>query len=817
MRACVVLIGLSGCCGKGAPTWLPLDTLYLGGGSASLDLQAFVLDDEGVEAFEARGDEQVIVEVRGDVLTVTAQPDWDGQTTVRLVAVDGCDNRAGTDLVVDSGSPPTTPSGGGDCVTRITYTPFGDPDAVAIAGPFNDWSTDGDRLTDEGGLWSIDLELPPGAYPYKLVELEAAAFGDTATWLCDPSAPLIQCDPGYTWDQRCEPGASACNSLLVVPPCALPSLEVEALGVDRSSGTLHVEVVATPGSGGDVSVAATLDGAPAQGTWDGQRFVVDAALAPGRHTLRVDASDAAGNAAEQVYVPVWIDGTDVTDGVMYFAFVDRVRNGEPGNDGPTGATATGGDYEGGDLQGLIEMLPYLDDLGVTILWVSNLLDNAEGAWDGDCDLTYAGYHAYWPDSPDGYEEHFGDGALVDVLVDEAHARGMRVVMDFVANHVHEDHPYYADHPEWFTPYDGCKDSVNGQLGFDRIPETCWFAPYLPDIDYSQPEPLVRMVDDAMAFAIRHELDGFRVDAVKHMSHALAWNLASEIDRRIEHPEAGGDELFWTVGETFDGHARIAEYVGPDQLSGQFDFPLYYAIRDAFVYGTTEVESVLWAWDTSQGWFGDAPMSTFLGNHDVLRFVSDATTGWQDPCDGTNIRVASPPTDPWPYERLKLAWTFLFTMPGTPLVYYGDELGLPGNPDPDNRQPLWWHTGGDLDGVETVEDLAAKVGADQASVLRHVRALAHARAEHEALRKGGWVEWWKEWDLVAYARSSGGSHALVVLNRSGTPRDLTNGLAFAGLPQGTYEDVLTGAAVGSVGDQLTAHVEANASAVLVWRP
>lgn len=798
MRAIPWLLLVPGCCGNGAPTWLPIAPVYLGGEPAELDLAPFALDDREVVSFTAAGDEHVIAEVSGAVLTITPQPGWDGATTVRVVAVDACDNRTATEVEVHSGAEPNTPPTG-DCRTRITYDPVGDPDDVAIAGTFNDWSTDADLLTDEGGTFTIDLDLEPGAYAYKLVEIDAGAFGVTEAWTCDPNAELVQCDPGTGWDQRCEPGVAACNSLLVVPECR-PWISVVALDIDRERGAVHLEVAAIG------EATATLDGAPIAGTQDGALFSFDAeALAPGRHTIRVDAADA-----EQVYVPVWIDDFVLTDGVMYFAFVDRMKNGDPSNDAPTGATAEGGDYEGGDLQGLIELLPYLDDLGVTILWVSNLQDNAEGPWSGDCSSTYAGYHAYWPDDALSVEEHFGDEALVRRLVDEAHARGMRVVMDWVANHVHQDHPYFRDHPEWFNAYDGCRDTVDGQLGFDRIPETCWFAPYLPDVDYSQPEPLVAMVGDAIDWATTYELDGFRVDAVKHMSHAVAWNLAGEVDRRIEHPEAGGDELFWTVGETFDGAAKIAEYIGPHELTSQFDFPLYYAVRDAFVYGNGELENVLFAWDASRAAFGDAPMSTFLGNHDVLRFVTDATTGWQDPCGAP----ATPPADPWPYERLRLAWTFLFTMPGVPLVYYGDELGLPGNPDPDNRQALWHHTG-DLDGIASVDDMVARVGGQPAATVDHVRKLAAARAEHPALRYGGWVEWWREHDLVAYARSWEGDHAIVVLNRSGAARTLPNGLAFAGLPGGRYEDALTGRAFSSSGDSIALEVGPNASAVYVW--
>jgi glycosidase len=398
---------------------------------------------------------------------------------------------------------------------------------------------------------------------------------------------------------------------------------------------------------------------------------------------------------------------------------------------------------------------------------------------------------------------------------------MRVIMDWVANHVHETHPYVAEHPEWFHDQGICKDSVDGQQNWDRIPESCAFAEYLPDIDYSQPEAMVTMLDDALWWATRYELDGFRVDAVKHMPHAVTYNLQSLVKQRLEHRGSGLSTDFYTVGETFDSYDRIAAYIGDDQLDGQFDFDLYHALRGAFLRpGDAELAVLYDSYETSRAVYGDAPMSTFLGNHDVLRWVSEGSEGWVDPCQNGQIAHAPAPSDPWAYEGLRLGFTFLFTMPGRPLVYYGDELGMPGRNDPDNRQPLWWHAGdgsGDFSAVGSVDDLAATVGPEQAATLRHVRALAQARRDHPALYSGGWIEWWREYDLFAAARSHGSDHALVLLNRSFDDRTLVNGMGFAGLPQGTYEDVLTGQVFTTAGDQLTVDVPARGSRVLIYAP
>lgn len=817
MLALALLIGCG--CGSDAPTWSALEPVFLGGGAVSIDLGAYASDDKEVVGFDVIYPDGLIAEISGTVLTITPEDDFDGTVVLELSAIDGCDNVAITELEVSSSAPPTTPLA--DCQTTFTYRPATAPDAVAVAGSFNDWDADADRLVDNGdGSWSLALDLAPGPHTYKFVEINEQAFEDEQLWACDPNAALISCDPGYkepwdtNWSHDCTPGVASCNSLLVVEACAVPTLSVDAVDVDVAAGRLRVEVSASAGGAELVEGTALLDDEPVDGAFDGSGFVVDATVTPGRHTLRFTVTDAGGAVSDEAYVPVWTDGVDEDAGVIYFAFVDRLANGDVSLDGSEGATASGGGYEGGDVQGLIDVLPYLDDLGVTVLWLSNLQGNTEGDWAGDCGQTYAGYHAYWPDAAREPEEHFGSAATIEALIDAAHARGMRVIMDWVANHVHETHPYAIDHPEWFNNDGVCVDSVNGQQNWDRIPESCAFAPYLPDIDYAQPEAMTLMLEDALWWATTYELDGLRVDAVKHMPHAVTYNLQSLVKSRIEH-DSGTD--FYTVGETFDSYDRIKAYIGDDQLDGQFDFDLYRSVRTAFLQPQNgELANLYASYETSKAVYGDAPMSTFLGNHDVLRFMSEGAEGYVDPCQNGQIAHAPVPTDPWPYESLRLGWTFLFTMPGRPLVYYGDELGMPGRGDPDNRQPMWWHAA-DFEQVDSVDAMAEQLASEQAATVRHVAALAKARKVHPALYGGSWTEWWKEYDLFAAARSNGSDHALVLLNRSFDGHTLENGLGFAGLPEGTYTDVLTGQTFGSNGDRLTVDVPARGSRVLVYTP
>jgi neopullulanase len=788
LRALAVVLLAQACC-QAPPEWTQVPAVTVAEGvRVPVSLSAYATGDH--LSFEAEATEGIAISLVGDVLQIEGEADFDGYSTVTVVARDQCGQESTTNISVDVSDRQRADA----CVVRLsTRSSSG---VVAVAGEFNDWSADEDLMESDGaGGFTVELQLSPGAYAYKFV--------DNGSWRCDADEPRVQCDEGQEWDPECPTGAATCNSLLLVPDCGAPRLAVTTLDIDRESGAVEVSGTASV----DVEGAwATLDG-EAIDAWGGKAFAYrGAGLSAGRHTLRFGASGA-----EALYVPFWLDDRDWATGLLYFAFVDRFANGDPSNDAPEGADV---DFAGGDWAGLRSRLDYLDDLGVTVLWITAPLDNAEGAWDGQCAASFAGYHGYWPGGT-GLEEHFGDEAELRALIEEAHALGMRVMVDWVANHVHEDHDLYLTRPEWFNERHLCTedDDGDGVTNWDQRPETCWFAAYLPDIDYTQTDPLVRQVDEAIDLAKDWEIDGFRIDAVKHMPHSVFVNTQVRIREEIEHRDAGGTEDFRTIGETFDSYWRIAEYLGDEELDSQFDFPLYYAVLAAFAreeIGLSDGDSSLQAsLAASQAAYGGATMSTFLGNHDVERFITHAagevsSAGGDGACgdDGELRAAASSPTGAEPYARLRLAWTFLLTSPGLPLVYYGDEIGLPGYADPDNRQ---------------VMKFDEALSPSERATLAHVQALGQARREHPAFALGTTVPWWEnESDVWAYARAHAGDGVIVLLNRGDSARTLTNGLAFAGLPPGGYRDVLTDDVFTSDDDVLAVSIPARSSRVLVPR-
>jgi glycosidase len=794
-------------------------------GSLQLDLASHLVEPLSDVAFQVEVDAPVVASVTdAGQLLVDAPSNFVGEATMYLTATSAC---GGSDQVevqirTEQGSDAS------GCWTQFVYDAREGVVAVSLAGSFNDWSTEAHRMERVEGQWVVSLPLEPGAYPYKFIERAEARFDAEELWVCDPQASFIQCDSDYpgpgstSWTHACEVGGLSCNSMRVVESCDRPTLEVTRVDQDNSVGSVTLNVEATAGAEDLEGAEAWLDGEPLQGVWSGTGFdVVAEGLTPGRHTFRFRVTDASGRTSDEAYVPVWTDDWSWDEAVVYFAFVDRVANGDPSNDGKVGATAELGEYQGGDYAGLTGMLPYLADMGVNVLWLSNPGDNPEGAWSGDCDATYSGYHAYWPSSSTEVEEHFGGEGALKTLIDEAHGLHMRVMMDWVANHVHEDHPYWEAHPEWFHDLQICSHEVDGQLNFDRIPETCWFAPYLPDIDYTLSAPLYQSVEDALGWVKTYGFDGFRVDAVKHVNHAVPYNLTAMLEREVEHRAAGSDTRFWTVGETFDTAERIAAYIGDQQLDGQFDFPLYYALRDAFIHDRMSLPDLMATVEASEEVYGDAQMASFLGNHDVDRWMTESIEGEQEVCvDGSHLQTALIWADESDaqahFDRMALAWTWMFTQRFAPLIYYGDELGMPGYGDPDNRQPLWWYLE-DPSNLTSVDEAAATLPGPPAGLVHQVASLARARGEHASFYRGDTINWWQDEAVYAYARSWDGDHMLALFNRQDVDVVLSNGLAFAGLPSdASYIDVLTSEVFLATGDQIDVPLSARQARVLVVR-
>jgi len=490
---------------------------------------------------------------------------------------------------------------------------------------------------------------------------------------------------------------------------------------------------------------------------------------------------------------------DWRDAVMYFVFVDRFFNGDTANDcAVAGADASGtasGNYEGGDWIGVKQKIDegYFTSLGVNTLWITVPFKNADafaGAGVSGDAHRYAAYHGYWPldpgpSQPIQPEPCFGSMSDLTALVAAAHGKGLKVLFDYAMVHVQKDSPVYKDHADWFFPATkpGGGDCICGQgCSWQTDYAKCWFADYLPHWNYANAAARAYSVANAVSWASQMGVDGFRLDAIKHVDPSWLTQLRADVQSKVIAKQPI-PQRFYMVGETYDFEDRdfIKSFVDPSKkLDGQFDFPLRKRIVESIVMrrgaGMNDLAAFM---DSNEWYYGvDAVMSTFIGNHDLPRIIHEAadTPLWasQDD-DGKGMAWSSQPSLPAtraPFERVANAFALLLTNKGAPLLYYGDEIGLPGAGDPDNRRAMPW-TG---------------LTADQTFLRDRVRTLTAIRAAHPALRRGHRTTLAATSDVWVYSMRSGSDVVTVAINRGDVDQPV------ATLPRAPLAELVAGADV-----------------------
>jgi glycosidase len=718
----------------------------------------------------------------------------------------------------------------GPCFTTFRFVPpaGSTPHAVSVSGEWNSFANPGTVMTgpDASGAYSAQVQLAPGLVAYKLVV--------DGTW---------QLDPGEHWQKYV---GGIANSAVLVGNCHAPQLALSTNAVSRPSAgqghytatvAFHAGVGAPPMLPSSVSATLRKDGTttPVSGV------TVDAAhssiavdvpgLADGKYTVFVTAKDYAGQSTQSLRLVFWVEGDPFqwTDSVIYMAMTDRFENGDKSNDPPP-TTQGGGDagtvtvdpredYHGGDLEGAAQVIEsgYLDKLGARVLWLSPFNTNPTDAWaasDGVHMVT--GYHGYWPTKAREVDPRWGGDAALKALVTAAHAHGIRVLMDLVVQHVHQEHEYLAQHPTWFNTT-GCICGTNNcDWTVHRL--DCLFTTYLPNIDWTSAEGAAQWEADAIWWLDAYDLDGFRLDAVKQVPDIAVINLSSAVRDEFE---PSGTKLYM-IGETAMGwvdnnlqdnlsqYQLISQYV-QDGLDGQFDFVLYYADpMNVFAnqsYGLDHADY----WTQASGW--EYPqgsiMGPYIGSEDTARFITIASYRGQSAALDPGIpynqwtNVAGPPPDSETYGRQRGALAWLLGQPGAPMIYYGDEYGQWGGVDPNNRAD--WR--GDSSGLTS----------DEQATLSFTQKLGQARRNLVAMRRGAYVPVYDtSADVLVFARqTAAGDVALGAISRLDTPTQVTTSLPPSlGLTAGTtLHDQMGGPDVQVSGSTLTVSLGAQSAAIL----
>ncbi len=383
---------------------------------------------------------------------------------------------------------------------------------------------------------------------------------------------------------------------------------------------------------------------------------------------------------------------DMRKSIMYFVMIDRFFDGESENNHPIedDRILPIANNLGGDMQGVVQKINegYFEELGVNTLWLSPITtnpDSAYGLWNEGVTSMFSGYHGYWPIRSCEVDYRLGDSTSFAQLIDKAHADDMNVLLDYVANHVHIEHPVYLEHPDWATDLYLPDGTMNTEK-WDEHRLTTWFDTHLATLDLTRPEVIAPMTDSALYWLQNFELDGFRHDATKHIPEVF-WR---ELTRKIKTEIVQDGRPIYQVGETYGSPELVGSYVQSGQLDAQFDFNLYDAALDAFAKQESGFQNLERVLEESMKYYGaHHVMVNITGNQDKPRFASLADgsvkfdedtklAGWTRDIQNANDDG---------YDRMKLMTAFLHAAPGIPCVYYGDELAMPGGNDPDNRRMM----------------------------------------------------------------------------------------------------------------------------------
>jgi len=548
---------------------------------------------------------------------------------------------------------------------------------VQLAGDINGWTPSMHPFVRRGSVWELELTINPGSYAYLLVV--------NGKWMKDKANR-----------DSISNGMGGWNSLLSIG--AQPHPKRPFIFTSYATGSLiTLGMKESPENWivlwDNFDISSLMEN-------QGQEKIIrlpDRAKDKASSVLRVWSWNRHG-ISNDIMVPLRyghaikspgdISRKDKWAMSMYFLMPDRFNDGSKDNNHPVNdpAIAPRANYLGGDLEGISQKIKsgYFRQLGINTLWISPTVENpASGYIEYPAPhRKYSGYHGYWPISCTKTDPRFGSNKELRNLVKTAHQNGLNILVDFVSNHVHQEHPLYKQRPDWFTGIDLPDGRKNIRL-WDEYRITTWFDTFLPDIDYSKPEVVNAMSDSAMKWFDMYDIDGFRHDATKHVPEAFWRELTLKIRK------SGRDNVY-QIGETFGSRELIGSYVSSGMQDAQFDFNLYFDARSSFLNSNESFEKLSSSLMESFEYYGyHHLMGNISGNHDLPRFIAyagedlsmnenDKEAGWS-----RNIGIRNKNA----YKKLAQLIAFNASIPGIPVVYYGDEIGMPGAGDPDNRRMM----------------------------------------------------------------------------------------------------------------------------------
>ncbi len=624
---------------------------------------------------------------------------------------------------------------------HFTFDPKGKTyKKVQLVGDVNAWNPQNTPLQFKNGKWETTLYLNPGTYGFQVVL--------DGKWMLDPNNP-----------EKIENGIGGWNSPLVVK------------GVDKDK---LPQINHLNWNNKQLEIAANNPVKEYIALWRNKRITIQDGIVSipteakkiKRSTLRIWAYNDFG-ASPQVFIPLEygipvfnpqkLNRNDKRTNILYFPMVDRFCDGNPSNNRPLldKEVRPRADFHGGDIRGIIKKLDegYFTDLGMTAIWLSPIVKNPEGAFGfynkGGVKSKFSAFHGYWPVSFTLIDDRFGTPDDLKELVAKAHAKGINIFLDFIANHVHENHPVYQANKDngWATDLYLPDGTLNTEK-WDEHRLTTWFDTFLPTLNLERKEITEMLSDSALFWIKTYDIDGFRHDATKHIPEIFWRTLTKKI--KLYEKESG--KTIFQIGETYGTPDLISSYIGSGMLEGQFDFNVFDALLATICQDDKNWKSFHDRLQQSFDYYGIHNLMGYItGNQDKPRLMAIATgdvrfdedsklAGWtRDIHKKTKTG----------YQRAAMMHAVILTIPGIPVIYYGDEIGLTGGNDPDNRRMMKFD----------------ELSPDELALRDKVSQLAKLRRNNMALMYGDIDFLQVDKDVLIYARHYFDEEVVVVLNKS----------------------------------------------------
>ena len=487
-----------------------------------------------------------------------------------------------------------------------------------------------------------------------------------------------------------------------------------------------------------------------------------------------------------------IKGFDSSD-VLYLIMPDRFANGNPDNDQIPLRQTYKVDRDnpnarhGGDLAGIKQHMDYIEDLGVTAIWLNPVLEN---------DMEGGSYHGYATTDYYRVDPRFGTNEEYVDLIDDAHRRGMKVVMDMIFNHCGSDHPWMKDIPskDWFNHLDNyVQTNHDKEVYFDPYASDYdrdrmlngWFVPSMPDLNQKNPHVAKYLIQNSIWWIEYSGVDGIRQDTYPYADKTMMREWCEAVE--AEYPDyniVGEAWMNYTIGSAYWQKGSRLNFDGEDSgLKTVMDFRLMGIASQAFHQKKGGLQAIFEHMCYDFVYPDIYHVLRFLENHDTDRFLPALPESVED------------------LYAFKQGMTFLLTIPGIPQLYYGQELLMNGNKAKGDGYvrldvPGGWP--GDTRNEFTAEGRSAV----QNEAWNFLRTILHWRKGNEAIARGQMKHFMPDNGVYVYERRLDERAASIIMTGQDEPVNLPLD-RYAEILRGktSGKDILTGRTI-SLNDELS---------------